>query len=290
MVFRPTNCCDWPRASSNIANIRWPGPSSPRRTSGTIPLAPVEDFQSVTGGGVAGRVEGKLLAVGQRSLLADRGLDGFAALDPLVAQLAGEGQTVMYVGVERQAAGLLAVSDPLKPSTPEALSALHALGLTVIMLTGDNQQTARAVAKKLGIEQFTAGVRPEEKHRRVEALRAAGTTRGDGRRRNQRRAGAGRGRRGHRDGNRNRRGDGIGRRDARQRRLARHRQGDRLEPAHDAKYPGEPVLRLRLQRLGHSDRGRGALSLLRTPTAQSDDRRRGDEPESAFRSWPTHCG
>ena len=66
----------------------------------------------------------------------------------------------MYVGVERQAAGLLAVSDPLKPSTPEALSALHALGLTVIMLTGDNEQTARAVAEKLGIEQFTAEVRP----------------------------------------------------------------------------------------------------------------------------------
>jgi Cu+-exporting ATPase len=137
-------------------------------------LTPAVDFQSVTGGGVVGRVEGKLLAVGQRALLAERGFDDFAALDPVVAQLAREGQTVMYVGVERRTAGLLAVSDPLKPSTPEALSALHALGLTVIMLTGDNEQTARAVADKLGIEQFTAGVRPAEKHRRVEALRAAG--------------------------------------------------------------------------------------------------------------------
>jgi Cu+-exporting ATPase len=139
-----------------------------------LPLAPAEDFQSVTGGGVVGRVEGKLVAAGQRALLAERGLDDFAALDPAVSELAREGQTVMYVGVERQTAGLLAVSDPLKPTTPEALAALHALGLTIVMLTGDNEQTARAVADKLGIEQFTAGVRPEEKHRRIEALRTSG--------------------------------------------------------------------------------------------------------------------
>ena len=125
-------------------------------------------------GGVVGRVEGKLVAAGQRALLAERGLDDFAALDPAVSELAREGQTVMYVGVERQTAGLLAVSDPLKPTTPEALAALHALGLTIVMLTGDNEQTARAVADKLGIEQFTAGVRPEEKHRRIEALRTSG--------------------------------------------------------------------------------------------------------------------
>ncbi|HEY1784638.1 MAG TPA: heavy metal translocating P-type ATPase [Pirellulales bacterium] len=140
-----------------------------------MPLAAVDDFQSVTGAGVVGRVEGKLLAVGQRALMAERGVDDFVALDPLVAELAHQGQTVMYVGVERQTAGLLAISDPLKPSTPEALVALHALGLTVVMLTGDNEQTARAVADKLGIKQFAAGVRPEEKHRRVEALRAAGS-------------------------------------------------------------------------------------------------------------------
>ncbi|HTU24012.1 MAG TPA: heavy metal translocating P-type ATPase [Pirellulales bacterium] len=133
-----------------------------------------QDFQSVTGGGVVGRVDGKLVVVGQRSLLEKRGLDNFAAIDGTASDLAEQGQTVIYVGVERQAAGVLTVSDPLKPTTPEALAALRGLGLTVIMLTGDNEATARSVASQLGIEKFTASVRPEDKHREVEALRAAG--------------------------------------------------------------------------------------------------------------------
>ncbi len=132
------------------------------------------DFQSVTGGGVVGQVDGKLLVVGQRSLLAKHGLADFAAFDPVADALARDAQTVLYVGIDRKVAGLLAVSDPLKTSTPEALRALHALGLTVIMLTGDNAQTAQAVAEKLGIKRFVAGVRPDDKHQQIEQLRAEG--------------------------------------------------------------------------------------------------------------------
>ena len=84
------------------------------------------------------------------------------------------GHTVMFVGVDNTAAGLVAVSDPIKASTPDALRQLHTLGLRVIMLTGDNELTARAVAGQLGIDDVEAGVRPEDKHDRVKALRASG--------------------------------------------------------------------------------------------------------------------
>ena len=78
----------------------------------------------------------------------------------------------MYVAVDQQFAGLIAVADPIKRSTPEAVRALHAMGLRVIMLTGDNEKTAKSVADQLGIDEFAAGVRPEDKHGRIKALRA----------------------------------------------------------------------------------------------------------------------
>ncbi len=80
----------------------------------------------------------------------------------------------MYVAVDGRAAGLLAVADPIKPSTPEAVAALHALGLRIIMLTGDNEQTARSVAEELGIDEFVAGVRPDEKYEKIKALQTGG--------------------------------------------------------------------------------------------------------------------
>ncbi len=80
----------------------------------------------------------------------------------------------MFVAVNGQFAGLVAVSDPLKSTTPEAVRRLHAFGLRIIMLTGDNEKTAQLVAEKLAIDEFHAGVRPEEKHERIKALRAEG--------------------------------------------------------------------------------------------------------------------
>jgi Cu+-exporting ATPase len=139
-----------------------------------LPVPAVEDFNSVTGGGVHGTVEGKAVLVGKRSLLADRGVQNLAALDDRADALQRQGRTVMYVAVDGRLAGFVAVSDPIKASTPEAVRTLHGLGLRVIMLTGDNEKTARVVAEKLGIDEFHAGVRPEDKHDRIKSLKAAG--------------------------------------------------------------------------------------------------------------------
>ena len=134
----------------------------------------VEGFDSVTGGGVHGTVEGRAVLIGKRSLLADRDVQGLAALDDRADAFQREGRTVMYVAVDGLFAGLLAVSDPIKGSTAEAVRSLHDLGMRVIMLTGDNEKTARVVAEILGIDEFHAGVRPEDKHERIKALKAGG--------------------------------------------------------------------------------------------------------------------
>jgi Cu+-exporting ATPase len=139
-----------------------------------LELPRVTDFDSVTGGGVHAVVEGRAVVIGKRSLLDDNGVENTSALDERADQLQSQGCTVMYVAVERQFAGLLAVSDPIKQSTPEAVRTLHGLGLRVIMLTGDNEKTARTVAEKLGIDEFAAGVRPQDKHQRVTTLKAEG--------------------------------------------------------------------------------------------------------------------
>jgi len=139
-------------------------------------LPSVEDFDSVTGDGVHGQVEGKTVLIGKRTFLADKHVRNLARLDDRAADLARQGRTVMYVAVDQQFAGLVAVSDPIKPSTPEAVRSLHELGMRIIMLTGDNEQTARTVAESLGIDEFQASVRPEDKHQRIKALQAEGRT------------------------------------------------------------------------------------------------------------------
>ncbi len=139
-----------------------------------LPVPTVDAFNSVTGGGVYGTVEGKAVLVGKRALLADRGVNNVAVLDDRADELQRQGRTVMYIALDGQFAGLVAVSDPIKASTPEAVRSLHDLGLRVIMLTGDNEKTGRTVAEKLRIDEFQAGVRPEDKHERVKALKAEG--------------------------------------------------------------------------------------------------------------------
>jgi Cu+-exporting ATPase len=139
-----------------------------------IPLPKVENFVSVTGGGVVGTVEGRVVLVGKRKLLADRNVQNVAALDPQAGELQNQGRTVMFVAVDQQLVGLVAVSDPIKRTTPEAVRSLHQLGLRVIMLTGDNEKTAKTVAEGLGIDEFEAGVRPEDKHERIRSLKAEG--------------------------------------------------------------------------------------------------------------------
>jgi Cu+-exporting ATPase len=141
-----------------------------------IPAPAVADFDSVTGGGARGSVEGREVLVGKRAWLAEEQVADLAALDERSAALQQQGRTVMHVAIDKRLAGLIAVSDPIKASTPEAVRSLHDLGLRIIMLTGDSEQTARTVAAGLGIDEFRAGVKPEGKHDLVRALQAEGRT------------------------------------------------------------------------------------------------------------------
>ena len=139
-----------------------------------LALSAVDDFDSITGGGVRGSVGGAKVLIGNRPLLEDNGVTNLSALDERADKLQRQGRTVMYVAVDSAFAGLIAVSDPIKESTPEAVKALHGLGLRIIMLTGDNEKTARTVAEMLGIDEFEAGVSPEDKHERIKALKVDG--------------------------------------------------------------------------------------------------------------------
>ncbi len=139
-----------------------------------LALSPAKDFDSVTGGGVHGTVDSRVVLVGNRALLADGGVTNLGVLGERAEQLQSEGQSVMFVAVDWKFAGVLAVSDPIKASTPEAVRSLHELGLRIIMVTGDNEKTARAVAERLHIDECMAGVRPQDKLRKIKELRAAG--------------------------------------------------------------------------------------------------------------------
>lgn len=135
--------------------------------------AKAEDFDSLTGKGVRGTVDGRQVAVGNARLLAELGTAA-GDLEARADALAGEGRTVVHVVVDGEPAGLLAVADPIKESTPAAIDALRALGLRVVMLTGDREETARAVARELGIEEVLAEVLPEDKSDAVARLQAEG--------------------------------------------------------------------------------------------------------------------
>ena len=142
----------------------------------TISVPAVAEFDSVTGGGARGHVEGRAVLVGTRVWLAEEAVADLAVLDDRAEQLQQQGRTVMRVAVDGRFAGLIAVSDPIKASTPEAVRSLHDLGLRIIMLTGDSEQTARTVAAGLGIDEYRAGVKPAGKHAVVRALQAEGRT------------------------------------------------------------------------------------------------------------------
>ncbi len=136
-------------------------------------LPTVMDFQSATGMGVEGRVDGKLVLIGRKEYLESQGVDCHAELSERADELRQQGHTAMFVGIDKLA-GMLAVSDPIKDSTPAAIQELHQLGLKIIMLTGDNQKTAESVAAQLNIDQVEAGVKPQDKSDRVSALREQG--------------------------------------------------------------------------------------------------------------------
>ncbi len=138
-----------------------------------IALSPVHGFESVTGIGVRGVVDGHALALGNTLLMQDSGADT-ASLTTAAEALRKDGASVMLLAVEGRFAGLVAVSDPIKSSTPEALQALRALGIEVVMATGDGVTTARAVAQQLGITEFYGEIRPEGKAKLVADFKAKG--------------------------------------------------------------------------------------------------------------------
>ena len=133
------------------------------------------DFQSETGKGVTGSVDGHEVALGSAIFFEEMGIDP-GDLAPQAEALRTEGQTVMFLGIDGTAAGLIGVADPIKASTPEAIHDLHADGITIVMLTGDNRATAEAIAGRLGINEIQAEVLPEEKAEVVKRLQVGGRT------------------------------------------------------------------------------------------------------------------
>jgi Cu+-exporting ATPase len=153
-----------PLAAAVVAGARDRGVEAPE----------AEGFESVSGKGIRGRVGGRAVAIGNRAMMADAGVGGLDELAARADSLRAEGQTVMFVAVDGAPAGLLGVADPIKATTPEAVARLHADGLTVVILSGDNRTTAEAVGRKLGLDRVIADVLPEQKADVVRRLQAEG--------------------------------------------------------------------------------------------------------------------
>lgn len=139
-----------------------------------LPAPSVEGFASVTGKGVTGTVDGRQVALGNKALLADLNIDP-AALESDADGYRADGQGVMFAALDGKLAGLVVVADPIKESAVDAVKALHRAGIRVVMMTGDNQRTANAVARKVGgIDEVVADVLPKQKQAKVEQLRKQG--------------------------------------------------------------------------------------------------------------------
>ena len=143
------------------------------RAAGFI-LKPATGFKAVPGSGVQGVCEGKEVRVGKREWIFNGGAQLNSELASRADTLEQSGHTVVFVAIQHQPAGFIAIGDPIKTSAKEAIQALHALGITVQMLTGDRPQTANAVARALGIDGVQAGVSPEEKYLAIRTLKTQG--------------------------------------------------------------------------------------------------------------------
>ncbi len=138
-----------------------------------VDMADATDFEAITGKGVKGVVDGHAVALGNARLISDMGLDSGPLVDTANARR-DEGETVMFVVLDGAISGLVSVADPVKETTPAALKALHELGFRIIMATGDNERTAKAVAGRLGIDEIRADVLPEDKSRIIKELQDQG--------------------------------------------------------------------------------------------------------------------
>ncbi len=136
-------------------------------------LRDVKDFKYEKGKGITGRVEGKQILIGSEKIMQEKGID-ISTLTGKANQLRDEGQGVIFIAINEKAAGFLSVADPIKESTLEAIRLLHAEGIKIVMLTGDNLKTAQAVGKKVGIDEIQAEVLPEDKEKHIRKLQDAG--------------------------------------------------------------------------------------------------------------------
>jgi Cu+-exporting ATPase len=143
------------------------------KTQGIV-LDVARDFRSVTAGGVAGNVAGREVLIGKPDFLRNEQVTGLEDLEASAVKLQQEGQTAMFVAIDGKPAGILAVADPIKSTTAEAIAQLHELGLEIVMLTGDNNRTAAAVTSHLGLDAVEAGVGPAGKAAHIRKLRAEG--------------------------------------------------------------------------------------------------------------------
>ena len=140
----------------------------------SLTLEGVKDFRSVTAGGVVGAIAGRAVMIGKPGFLRNEKITGLEALEASAMKLQEDGKTAMFVAIDGKPAGILAVADPIKSTTAEAIKDLHALGLKLVMLTGDNRRTANAVAKQLGLDAVEAEVEPAGKVAQVKKLRTEG--------------------------------------------------------------------------------------------------------------------
>ena len=140
----------------------------------SLPLDDVQDFRSVTAGGVAGTIADRAVMVGKPDFLRNEKITDLKPLEASAVKLQEDGKTAMFVAIDGKPAGILAVADPIKDTTTEAIKELHALGLEIVMLTGDNRRTAAAVAEQLGLDAVEAEIEPAGKVGHVKKLRADG--------------------------------------------------------------------------------------------------------------------
>jgi Cu+-exporting ATPase len=138
-----------------------------------LALAELQDFQAIAGHGVHGKIDGRTVHFGNARLMAREDIDS-RSLQALAEQLATQAATPMFLAVDGMFAGIVAVADPIKPDSKEAIARLHALGIQVVMLTGDNAATAQAVAKQVGIDSVQAEVLPQDKDKQIAELIARG--------------------------------------------------------------------------------------------------------------------
>jgi Cu+-exporting ATPase len=139
-----------------------------------VALESVKDFRSVTGGGVVGSITGRSVMIGKPEFLRNEKITGLEPLEASAVKLQEAGKTAIFVVIDGKPTGILAVADPIKATTAEAVAQLHKLGLKLVMLTGDNRRTAAAVAKQLGLDAVEAEIEPAGKVAHVKKLRAEG--------------------------------------------------------------------------------------------------------------------